>query len=597
MESSNINSPEAIEKELYSALETYSNIHRGSGQNSEVTSGLFEQARDRILTYLGLSSSDYQVIFCSPRRAALLTEGLAKGKYRILSSEEFGLPLGVRAVALRKGLIPANQRFFNGGGTARLVAPDWIIWTKGPGRYEAGTPAVINILTFIKALELKGEETGDNHPGILSTGPGNPERYPELAEKNGSELLKDLRKTIIGLDLEVNTLSGRRKYVNLDNAASTRTFLPVWDSFRGSLRMDRDGKLSLTEQTKRQISEFINAPLSGYDIIFSSNTTEALSLMAESLSNEYPGGTFVANTILEHNSNELAWRSFSNLTLLRVKADKNGFLDNKNLELLLERHNGVSAASDKRISLVSVSGASNVLGTFNNLETISDLVHKYGARLCVDAAQLIAHRSIDVNKLTIDYMVFSGHKIYAPFGTGVLVARKGSLCFSQDELKAINSSGEENAAGIAALGKAISYLDKVGMDVIQSEESELTAHAISGMKRIKDLTLYGLTDIDSPLFSHRGGVISFTLNDKLAGKIGKSLARRGIGIRTGCHCAHLLVKYLIDIPPFLEKFQGFLLRLLPKLELPGIARISLGIENNREDIDIFLRELQSVADS
>ena len=584
-----------LEKNIFSALETYSNVHRGSGHNSQVTSQLYDQARSLVLDHLGMPANRYSVIFCSPRRAALLVEGIDPEKYLILSSEDCDLSLGVRAVVLKKEVLPANLPFFSGGGTARLVSPGWVIWSKGPGRYEPGTPAIINIIAFTRALLLSSGQGGKefikesllNSDQIL-----NDDNYRLLS---GIMLLDELKSTIIGHDLEVTTIHGQKRYINLDNAASTRTFIPVWDAFRKTLGQNNQVKKQIISNVRKLIQDFTGSPAAEYDLIFTSNTTEAISLAAESLSKERIEGSFVVNTILEHNSNELPWRSFQGLSLLRIKADKNGFIDLAELEEILSQYNKEDAQDSKKIELVTITGASNVIGTFNDLGAISLIVHRYGARLLADAAQMIAHRRIDMKKNGIDYLAFSAHKAYAPFGTGVLIVRKGLLKFSSEEMSIINSSGEENAAGIAALGKSIMLLQKIGMEVIHNEEMELTSFAVKSMSEIKGMKVYGINDPDSILFGSRGGVISFSLKDKIAFKVAKSLSDRGIGVRAGCHCAHILVKYLVNIPPSLEKFQGFLLKLFPKLSLPGIVRVSIGIENSKKDIDILVRELQGIA--
>ncbi|MFZ2420017.1 MAG: aminotransferase class V-fold PLP-dependent enzyme, partial [Anaerolineae bacterium] len=142
----------------------------------------------------------------------------------------------------------------------------------------------------------------------------------------------------------------------------------------------------------------------------------------------------VVNTILEHNSNELPWRRLPGVALIRFPADDEGFLDLNALEALLRAYNQEGRHGRKRIRLVAVSGASNVLGVFNDLAEISRIVHRYGARLLVDAAQLIAHRKVEMAACGIDYLAFSAHKAYAPFGTGALVVRKGLLQFSSAEL-------------------------------------------------------------------------------------------------------------------------------------------------------------------
>ena len=134
---------------------------------------------------------------------------------------------------------------------------------------------------------------------------------------------------------------------------------------------------------------------------------------------------------------------------------------------------------------MALSGASNVLGSFNNLDEISLMVHKYGARLLVDAAQLVAHHKVEMDRCSIDYLTFSAHKVYAPFGTGVLVFRRGLLNFNSAELEKIKSSGEENAGGIAALGKALVLIRRIGLDVIREEEQALTGKILNRMSKIE----------------------------------------------------------------------------------------------------------------
>jgi selenocysteine lyase/cysteine desulfurase len=585
-----------LERIIFAILETYSNVHRGSGYNSLVTTRFYEQARTIVLDHLSLTGDKYVVIFCSPRRADILVKGIDPEKYRIISSNDIGLPLGVRAIALKKSGLPGNIPFLSGGGTARLVSPGWIIWTEAPERFEAGTPPIINIIAFTRALNLLRESrqkyfTVENSNLITDQ----ILRKDELAAYTGQRLLEELRNTLIGRYLTVNTIDGEKKYINLDNAASTRTFAPIWNTVCMTLRHGKGVYEQIIKDVKQVISEFTGAPLSEYDVIFTSNTTEAISLAAESLSLEPDEGTVVLNTLLEHNSNELPWRSSPELSLIRIKADKNGFTDSAELEKLLADYNHRNIHGAKRIRLVTISGASNVLGTFNDLEAISIIVHKYGARLMIDAAQMIAHRKVDMKKCAIDYLAFSGHKVYAPFGTGVLIVRKGLLSFGPVELEQIRLSGEENAAGIAALGKSIILLQRIGMDIICNEEKNLTAYALRSLSAIKGLTLYGIKDPDSRSFENKGGVISFAMKGKMANKVAEALAERsGIGVRSGCHCAHILVKYLVGIPPFLEQFQWLILILFPKLSLPGIVRLSLGIENNSNEIDILVSQLQKI---
>ena len=143
-----------LERGVQAALETYSNVHRGSGHNSLVSTHLYEQARDIVLEYLGLSKDKYAVIFCTPRRAELIKALLKPKSYQIVSSQDIGLPLGVRALVVERKALPRGVPFQTGGGTARLVSPGWVIWAKAPDKFEAGTPAIVNVIAFARALRL-----------------------------------------------------------------------------------------------------------------------------------------------------------------------------------------------------------------------------------------------------------------------------------------------------------------------------------------------------------------------------------------------------------------------------------------------------------
>jgi selenocysteine lyase/cysteine desulfurase len=178
-----------------------------------------------------------------------------------------------------------------------------------------------------------------------------------------------------------------------------------------------------------------------------------------------------------------------------------------------------------------------------------------------------------------------------------LVSRMGLLHFMPEELKLIKSSGEENVGGIAALGKALILMQRIGMEIVQEEEQTLTAMALRGMAQIEGLEVYGIKDPESSEFTNKVGVIPFNLKNKIATKVGKELALvGGIGVRTGCHCAHITVKNILKVSPGLEKFQKIIVTLFPKLQLPGVVRVSFGIENTKEDVDTLIRVLAKIAD-
>lgn len=225
---------------------------------------------------------------------------------------------------------------------------------------------------------------------------------------------------------------------------------------------------------------------------------EAINLAAESLSHEPNEGfeSVVLNTIAEHSSNDLPWRAIPGCSLIRLPVDAEGFVDLNELETLLMAYNQEGRYGKKRIKLVSVGGASNVMGVCNNTTRISRIAHQYGARLLVDAAQLVAHHKVDMEGCGIDYLAFSGHKVYAPFGSGALIVKKGLLNFTVPEMGLIRSSGEENVGGIAALGKALGLLQRIGMDLIKEEEQALTSRALRGMAQINGLDIYGVSKGD-----------------------------------------------------------------------------------------------------
>jgi selenocysteine lyase/cysteine desulfurase len=593
------NAKKEFEVSLYSALETYSNVHRGNGQFSMISTKLFEQARQIVLDYLGLDKGKYLVFFSSPRSADLICSKLKPGTFQVLSCLEFGLSLGVRAVAVEKKALPKGPPLLGGGGTARLMSTEWVVWAKAPAKLEAGTPSVINIVAFAKALKL-ARHYGKNMFGDSGT---EKDIVKEILYEDGLEaytgkaLLDKLREMLIGRNVVVSSGIGDRPYINFDNSASTPTFEPVWDAYRRSLFQDERNSKALVSEVKSICSGFLGAPADTYDMIFTSNTTEALNLAAENLGLETETGTepVIVNTLLEHSSNDLPWRLLPGHTMIRLAVDDNGFIDPRQLESLLESYNSKGEFGRKRIKLLAISGASNVLGTCNRLEEISKLAHAYGAQLLVDAAQLVAHRKVDMEKTSIDYLAFSAHKIYAPFGSGMLVARKGLLKFSPMEMALIRNSGEENTAGIAALGKALLLLQRIGMDKVMEEEKLLTTRLLNGLLQIKGLSLFGLKDPGSVDFERKTGVFVFRVKgmmpDQLAGKLA---AGYGIGIRPGCHCSHIIVKRLLKLTPFLENFQRLIVQLFPKLQLPGLARVSLGIENTEQEVDALLEALNTL---
>jgi selenocysteine lyase/cysteine desulfurase len=591
-----------LKKAVYSALQTYSNVHRGSGLFSKTTTHLFEQSRKMVLQHLGLKRNQYEVIFCSPLRATKLKKTFGDGVYRVLSSWEIGLNIGVRALVVKRNAMSQGIPPDTGGGTARLVSSEWVVWAKAHEKFEAGTPAIIHIIAFAKALQLMGKYNIHTFRDLSNEQPIIHDLLytDHLSPFKGNELLEKLKQEWIGKDMDVPTTAGSQPFVYLDNGASTPALGPVWEAAHPSWFLNNPSQEEAICQVKSIALDFLGAPDGEYDVLFTSNTTEAINLVAESIKNQDFGEAepVIVNSVLEHNSNELPWRNIAKASVLRLPVDENGFIETGTLEQYLKMYNVDKVQGNKRICLVSLSGASNVLGVYNDLVEIGRIVKKYNACFMVDAAQLVAHRSISMVESQIDYLVFSAHKMYAPFGSGALVARKSTLSFSPAEEAEISLSGEENVAGIVAMGKSMSLLKRIGMKNIMEDEARLTRYALQKMAMVPGLTLFGINDLQSSVIDKRGGVVSFLLKDKMNHKVANRLnSLGGIGVRYGCHCSHILVKRLHNIGPKVEKFQKLIVTLFPKIELPGLVRVSIGLQNTEKDIDHLVEALRAIGQS
>jgi selenocysteine lyase/cysteine desulfurase len=281
-----------------------------------------------------------------------------------------------------------------------------------------------------------------------------------------------------------------------------------------------------------------------------------------------------------------------------MPVDSEGFLDLGELERTLDAYNVQKRHGRKRVRLVAVSGASNVLGSFNDLAEIGRIAHKYGAQFLVDGAQLVAHRAVNLARDEIDYLAFSAHKVYAPFGSGALVARREHLHVNPFVLSAIRASGEENVAGIAALGKAMLLLQRIGMDVVEAEERALTQRALRGLAALPGIRVLGVGDPDAPRFPAKGGVIVFESATTPRNLVAKELGERdGIGVRDGCFCAHIVVRELIHIHPIRTWIGALGLHVAPEFFhkiLPGVVRVSLGLENDERDVDALIQALAAI---
>jgi len=596
-----------LEASVALALETYANVHRGTGYNSMAATLLYEQARNTILDIRGLKRNKYTVVFCSPARAAALEASLRPGRTVVLSSRELGLPLGLRAVIVRINAVPKGVPFQTGGGTVRLASRRSVVWEGAPDRFEAGTPSVINAVAFARALDLA------QRFGISSFEPDSQEAVSpdqilhedDLLELSGRNLLERLKETMMGRGRSVPVAGGFMPYIHADNAASTPTFPSIWNAARMAWRLPADQQAGLVSAVRTLCAGFFGAPAGRYDVIFTANTTEAVNLAAKALIGKQPrelapeNETVVLTTSVEHNSNDLPWRYAEGVSLFRIPADDDGFPDLIEMERLLREYNEDRVHGRKLIRIVAVSGASNVLGTCPDLSEIARIAHRYQALVIVDAAQLAGHRAIRMDADGLDGLVFSGHKMYAPFGTGGLILRKGLWLAGDAEFEDARESGDENVLGIAALGKAIDLLERIGMDVVHEEELRTTRAALKELAAVPGLRLTGIADPDSPRLARRLGVISFEMKDVPHNLVAKELAETGgFGVRTGCHCAHLLVKRLLGMKPAREALANLGMKIAPRIMgfvLPGLVRVSFGLENGEADIRRLARTLKEIA--
>jgi selenocysteine lyase/cysteine desulfurase len=591
-----------LEASVYTALQTYSNVHRGTGHNSMVTTVLYERAREVILDLLELTKDCYEVIFCTPRKIDAYKRLFPPQSLHIVSSEQLGLPVGIGAVVIERQKLPKSAISETGGGTVRMVYPSAVVWADAPNRFEAGTPSIINAIALAKALQLitrHGKNVFEN-PSTQGITISEILYQDELTEHTGRRLLADLQKTFVGQKVCVPTIGGAAPYVNLDNGASTPTFEPIWETVRLILRQPKSDYPPITQEVRKICAEFLGAPMDEYEVVFTSNTTEAINIVAQNLAHESDKTTtpVVVTTLLEHNSNELPWRYLSGATVIQIPVDEEGFLNLHELEALFIEYNQQKKHGTKRIRIMALCGASNVLGTINDLQAISRIVHRYNAHLVVDGAQLVAHRQIALTDIGIDYFAFSGHKVYAPFGSGALIVKRDLLNFEASEFETIKSSGEKNVVGIAAMGKALLLLQRIGLDVIEHYERALTQQALDGLNKIAGVRVYGIRSSKSSRFKDRLGIITLSSMTVPHNLVAKELAELGgIGVRNGCFCAHMLVSRLMNISSIRVAASKVLFNFIPELTstvLPGLIRVSLSLENTDKDVTHFLRVLEKI---
>jgi len=377
--------------------------------------------------------------------------------------------------------------------------------------------------------------------------------------------------------------------VYLDNAATTQKPLAVIEAIEHYYRHDNSnihrGVHALSERatehyekTRTAVQRFLNAADSK-EIIFTRGTTEAINLVAQTYGRKHVGaGDEVLITAMEHHSNIVPWQILceDKGAKLRVApiSDRG--------ELQLEEFEKLLGA---RTRFVAVSHLSNALGTINPLREMIRMAHARNIPVLVDGAQAAPRMTVDVQSLDCDFYAISGHKMYAPTGIGVLYGKAalleamppyqggGDMIASVTFEKTIYNrlpykfeAGTPNIADTIALGAAIEYLERLGLDRIERHEHDLLAYSTKAVEKIPGLTIVGTA-------KRKAGVLSFTMDNIHPHDIGTILDREGIAVRTGHHCAQ----------PVMQRFG-----------IPATVRASFGLYNMRQDVDALVKGIHKV---
>lgn len=354
----------------------------------------------------------------------------------------------------------------------------------------------------------------------------------------------------------------------------------------------------LYTESRKKMMDFVGGNHDYHTVIFLKNTTECINKLSYRLK-PILKDKIVLSTYMEHHSNMLPWQNKYETAFIEV--DPYGRLSIDDLENKLQYYNG-------NVGLVTVTGASNVTGYINPIHDIAELCHKYHAKILVDGAQLIPHRPFHMEDIHsarhIDFVAFSAHKMYAPFGTGALIAPKeifqqghsefvggGTVEFvSIDDVTWADvpqkeEAGTPNLMGVIALMESIQTLESLSMVKIEDYERRLTDYTLERMRHIPNLILYN----DHP--DQKVSIIPFNIKGMHHEKVAQILAAEGgISVRSGCFCAQPYVQKLLHIADKDVKKHR-----MDKHKLPGMVRISFGLYNDFNEIDLFLYLLNKVA--
>ena len=334
------------------------------------------------------------------------------------------------------------------------------------------------------------------------------------------------------------------------------------------------------ENAREAVRRFLNAK-SATEIVFTRNTTEGLNLAAYSYGlSHIKAGDEVVVSILEHHSDLLPWQMVCRQTGASLKfldCEPDGSLDLNKAEALIT----------DRTKLVAVTHVSNVVGRVNPIRQLADMAHKHGAVMVVDGAQSTPHIPVDVQALDVDFLAFSGHKVYGPMGIGVLYGRRtlleemppfltgGEMIESVSREGAVFAelphkfeAGTVNAAGAAGLHAAINYVQSVGFDAMHRQELALTARTLAGMADMPHIHVIGS---DRP--EEHNGIVTFTVEGVHPHDVSEILACDGVDVRAGHHCAQPLLQHL---------------------GLSATVRASFAFYNTENEVDRLLQSLSTI---
>jgi selenocysteine lyase/cysteine desulfurase len=427
--------------------------------------------------------------------------------------------------------------------------------------------------------------------------------------------IDDLPRLLVGADTVVPTLHGPERYINFDNAASTPTFSPIvaavtdFLQWYSNVHRGTGFKSQLSswafEESRDIVADFIGADLNKHVVIFTKNTTEAINKLANR--SGLNRDDVVLTTLMEHHSNELPWRRVGKVVHVGLNPD--GTISKDDFQARLREYGG-------RIKMVAITGASNVTGYINDIDYFAAETHKVGAKILMDGAQLVPHRPVDMKpqdpNCYLDYMVFSAHKMYAPFGIGVLVGDKQLFESGEpdtvgggvvdivtleeaywSDLPEKEEAGTPDIIGVVALAKAIRLFKTLGWESVMHHEAALTAYALGELGKIPEVTLYG--DSNPATAANRLGVVSFNVGELPHALTAAILSYEGaIGVRSGCFCAHTYVKNLLHVGDEDDHRLQEQILSRDRTNIPGTVRASFGLYNTKEEIDRLVKVIRKI---